>query len=124
MTQKIAGVIARMDWENTLNLLPAMGRSTEDTRVVLDLEAPGHLGNGFLQKVVEMVVIHQASELFVIGSSYSETAQDVLDRVTSLRQSDQLPANLPIHGLLYNPANYRLELVYRGYEERVGYGVI
>ncbi|MFX0561202.1 hypothetical protein TEPIDINF_002671 [Tepidibacillus infernus] len=115
MAQEIIGVIARMDWDNTLNLLPAMGRSPEDTKVVQDLESPGQLGAGFLQQVVNIVVIHGAAELFIIGSSYSETAQDVLDRVSSLRESGQLPANLPIHGLLYNPASYRLELVYSGY---------
>lgn len=117
MEQGKIGVIVRMDWEDTQNLLPAMGRSLKDSRVVQDVEAPNFLGAGFLQEVVTMVDVHGALELFVIGSTASQTAKDVLERVNSLRDSNQLPASISIHGLLYDPKSYRLEVVHNGYKE-------
>jgi hypothetical protein len=113
-----------MDWDNTLKLLPAMGRTSRDAKVVQDLESPAYLGEGFLQQVVNMVAIHEAAELFVIASSTSQTAKDILARISSFRESGRLPASLPIHGLLYDPASYRLELVHSGYEKRVGHEVL
>lgn len=113
--QPVIAVVARMDWNTSLTLLPAMGRTEQDTLVIQDVESPRELGPGFSRQVVKMVVEHGALELFVIGSSSTESAQDVLDRVTSLRGCRNLPARTPIHGLLFNPVSYELELVHRGY---------
>ncbi len=112
----VIGVVARMDWHSTLVLLPAMGRTRYDTVVVQDVETAKELGPGLKKRVINMVFEQGAVELFVIGSSSTEKAEDIMDRVKKLRECGEIPENLPIHGLLIDPETYKLDLVHRGYK--------
>lgn len=109
-------VVARMDWHMTWVLLPAMGRMWEDMRIVQDIESPKRLGEGLKRQVLDMITAHEAVEIFVIGSSSTESAQDIMDRVKSLREIEEISGHIPVHGLLFNPETYKLDLVFRGYE--------
>lgn len=121
LRKAMIAVVARMDWHTSLSLLPAMGRTQDDTRVIQDIELPHELNPGFTKQVLHMIVDHGALEVFVIGSHSTETAQDIVDRVNSLREWRDFPIGLPVHGLLFNPATCKLDLVCKGYYKREEY---
>jgi hypothetical protein len=46
-----------------------------------------------------MITAHEAIEIFVIGLSSTELAQDIMDKVKSLREIEEISGHIPIHGL-------------------------